>query len=100
MESTLEKKLEGMFWDMDIPDKNEIINHILNEPDFILNDEQIALKLINTLTWYDLIHLLGIKLFNKVLSEKMINKLFPIKRRILFSNAKKLLSKYSLSSAG
>jgi hypothetical protein len=74
---------------------------ILEDPfEAFRNDEQLFLKALSSLKWYDLIKLVGQEKLNELLTDSAIQKLFPPQRRKYYHNAKRLLSKYSLSASG
>ena len=100
MKDRLNIKLDGMFWDLPESSKKEMVNHILTEPYTAFQDEQLFIRSLNSLTWYEMVRLIGIQNLQRLLSEKIINKLYPVQRRIFYSNARKLLSKYSISFTG
>jgi hypothetical protein len=100
MTSSFENKLKGMFWDMSPSFRNEIVGKILRDPADALRDEQVLIRVLSTLNWYELIHLTGSDGLLKLLDDTTINRLFPEGRRNFYINAKKLLSKYTLSTSG
>lgn len=100
MDINIENKLLSSFWDMPPENKNEIVKNILKDPTGAFQDEQIAVRALNSLNWYELIQLVGVQNLNSLLTEENINKLFPSQRRTYYNNAKRLLSKYSLPAAG
>jgi len=100
MNPQLETKLKGMLWDMSPGRREEIFRKIVSDPSGAFSDDNILIKALNTLTWYELIELTGHEKLCSLLSEKVIQMLFPSQRRKFYSDAKRLLSKYSLSSSG
>jgi hypothetical protein len=98
---SLQTKIEAMLWDVQENLRIEIANKILSDPFGTLqNDNQLLLKALNSFTWYELIRLLGDKNLNTLLSDANIKKLFPAQRRNYYTNARRLLSKYSLPASG
>lgn len=90
-----------MLWDVPADKRDKIVDEIMDNPVAAFeNNEQYFIKALNSLTWYDLINLLGKYNLNELLKDKTMNKLFPPQRRKFYQNAKRLLSKYALSSPG
>jgi hypothetical protein len=99
MDKLLEIKLKGMLWDLP-PDKaGRLLEQILQNPKKAFRNQQLLIRGLNSLNWYDLIHLLGYDNLLQLLSESVISKLYPRQRQIYYINAKELLSKYTISSA-
>lgn len=100
MTSSFENKLKGMFWDMSPSARNKLVGKIISNPVDALRDEQVLLRVLSTLTWYELIQITGSEELIKLLDDSTINRLFPEGRRNYYTHAKKLLSKYTLSASG
>jgi hypothetical protein len=100
MDPFLEMKLKGMLWDLHPERRDEIFRKLISDPSEALKDENILVRALNTLTWYELIGLVGYDTLYQLLDEKAIGKLFPHDRRNYYRNAKSLLSKYIISTAG
>lgn len=100
MTESLEQKINALFWDLAPGKKIELLHKIHLDPAAALKDETITLRLLETLNWYELIQLIGVENLYKILDDNNINRLFPPSRRIYYSNAKRLLSKYIISPAG
>jgi len=100
MDKSLEIKLKGMLWDLPLEKRETLIKQILINPDKAFRDEQLLIRGLNSLNWYDLIQLFGYNKLLNVLSESTIEKLYPLQRQIYYKNAKRLLSKYTISPAG
>lgn len=100
MTNSLEYKISGLFWDLAPGKKKELLDKIYLDPSVALTDETIALRLLESLNWYELIGLIGAEKLYGILTDTTINRLFPPARRIYYSNAKRLLSKYIISPAG
>lgn len=95
------EKIKAMLWDMPADKRDIVAREIMDNPFMTFkNNEQLFLKAMNSLSWYDLINLLGKQDLNDLLNETTINKLFPPQRRKFYHNAKRLLSKYALSTPG
>lgn len=100
MEPLPETKLKAMLWDLPPDNRSEILRKITSDPSKALDDQRILIRALNTLTWYELTGLVGHEKLFALLSEEVINMLFPQSRRIFYRNAKRLLSKYIISPAG
>ena len=99
MDKLLEIKLKGMLWDLPADKSKKLLKLILQNPQKAFQDQQLLIRGLNSLNWYDLIHLLGYNNLLQLLSESVISKLYPRQRQIYYKNAKELLSKYTISSA-
>jgi hypothetical protein len=99
MLSAIENKLDGMFWDLAPAAKKEAVEKITKDPIGSFQDEQVFLRALNTLGWYELIKLTGSDNLLKLLNDTTISRLFPESRRRYYANAKRLLSKYTLSTS-
>jgi hypothetical protein len=100
MTASLENKLKGLFWDLPPEIRKETIIKIINDPGHIFTNEQLLLRALSTLSWYELVELAGNRNILELLPEKVINRLFPMGRRRYYMNAKRLLSKYTVSISG
>jgi len=101
MQQTIESKLNGMFWDMSPVARHEALESIINDPVKAFNDKQILLRVLNTLSWYELVKLAGgPENMVKLLDDTIIARLFPETRREYYRNARRLLSKYIISVIG
>jgi hypothetical protein len=79
----------------------EITNKILSDPvETFLLDDQIFIKALNSLKWYELTKLVGIQNLADLLTDTTILKLFPVQRRTYYINARRLLSKYLVPTSG
>ncbi|MGA2405348.1 MAG: hypothetical protein ABSF81_01180 [Bacteroidales bacterium] len=99
MDKSLEIKLKGMLWDLPSGKSERLLERILQNPQKEFQDQQLLVRGLNSLNWYDLIQLLGHNNLLQLLSESVISKLHPRQRQIYYKNAKELLSKYTISSA-
>jgi hypothetical protein len=100
MSLSIENKLQGMFWDMHPDVRQENVKKIINNPIDAFHDEQLFLKVLNTLGWYEIIQITGSDHLIELLNDATISRIFPEGRRRYYSNAKRLLSKYTLSPSG
>jgi len=97
----LDIKLKAMLWDTPEDQRSEIVSKILSDPvDYFKNDDQVFIKALNSLGWYELIRLVGKQNLVNLLTDTTIQKLFPIQRRNYYFNARRLLSKYTLPLPG
>jgi len=101
MKVDLQTKLQAMLWDMPEEKRLDTANRILSNPaETFANDIQLFLKALNSLKWYELINLLGKHNLLLLLTDTTIQKLFPVQRRMYYSNARRLLSKYAVPASG
>ena len=97
MDNALEIKLKGMLWDLPAEKREKLFEKILQNPQKAFQDKQLLIRGLNSLNWYDLIQIIGSDILFLLLSESVINNLYPQQRQVYYKNAKELLSKYSLS---
>jgi hypothetical protein len=100
MHQDIENKLYAMFWDLTPVARKDKIKNILRDPVAAFRDEQVFLRALNSLNWYELIQLAGSDHLLELLNNVNLNHLFPESRRKYYRNAKSLLSKYIISAAG
>jgi hypothetical protein len=100
MNKSLEIKLKGMLWDLPANQRKKSLEEILNNPQKAFHNEQLLIRGLNSLNWYDLIQILGSDNLLKLLSESAISNLYPVQRQLYYKNAKELLSKYTVSVTG
>lgn len=101
MQVDLQTKLKAMLWDFPLTQRMKIVSNILSNPvETFQNDDQLFIKALNSLKWYELIKLLGKQNLLILLTDTTIQKLFPVQRRTHYNNARRLLSKYSVSPSG
>lgn len=101
MQPLTEKKLYAMFWDLSSGAKQKAVEKIINDPVKAFADEQILLRALNTLSWYELVELTGgPHRLVQLLNDSVIARLFPETRRKYYLNARRLLSKYFISVTG
>ena len=77
-----------------------MMTKIISDPAGAFRDEQILLRVLGTLSWYELIQLAGSDQLLKLLDDEIMNRLFPEGRRKYYTHAKRLLSKYTISASG
>ncbi len=100
MQVDLHVKLKAMLWDMPETRRIKIVGEILSNPvETFRNDDQIFLKVLNSLKWYELIRLVGAQNLHSLLTDTTIQKLFPVQRRNYYTNARRLLSKYAIPAS-
>ena len=97
MQVDLQTRLKAMLWDIPESQRLKIVDQILSDPvEMFRKDDQIFIKALNSFTWYELIRLIGKQNLPMLLTDTTIQKLFPVQRRIYYTNARRLLSKYAL----
>ena len=100
MKAGLDAKLKSMLWDIPESSRLEILNEIMTNPANVFQrDEQLFIKALNSLKWYELTSLLGKQNLFLLLTDTTIRKLFPLQRRTYYINARRLLSKYVISAS-
>ncbi len=100
MQVDLNIKLKAMLWDIPEPRRLEIVNKILSNPvEIFHNEDQLFIKALNSLKWYELIKLVGKHNLLTLLTDTTIQKLFPVQRRTHYKNARRLLSKYTVPTS-
>lgn len=100
MQVDLHIKLKAMLWDIPEPQRTKIAGEILSNPvEMFRNDDQIFIKALNSLKWYELIRLVGKQNLLLLLTDSTIQKLFPVQRRTYYTNARRLLSKYTVPTS-
>lgn len=93
--------MQAMLWDVSENRRLEIANKILSNPvETLKNDDQLLIKVLDSLKWYELTGLVGRQNLLALLTDTTIQKLFPIQRRNYYKNARRLLSKYTVSASG
>jgi hypothetical protein len=101
MQADLSAKLKAILWDLPEKRRSEIVDDILCRPvEVFRSDEQIFLKILNSLQWYELSRLVGKQNLLLLLTDSTIQKLFPVQRRNFYLNVRRLLSKYALPTSG
>ena len=100
MDKSLDIKLKGMLWDLPDEQRKKFLGKILTNPQKAFHDEQLLVRALNSLNWYDLIQIVGADNLLQLLSENAISNLYPPQRQLYYKNAKELLSKYTVSVTG
>jgi hypothetical protein len=92
---------DKLLWDKPPSERKKLAEALdKNSVELLEHNSGLFVKALNTLSWYELIELFGAgKLYN-MLTDEVINKIFPAKRREYYKNARRLLSEYTLSTAG
>ena len=90
MNKALEIKLKGMLWDFPVKKREKLFEQIVQDPYKAFKDEEVLIRGLNSLNWYDLIGILGSDNLLLLLSESVISKLYPRQRRLFYTNAKEL----------
>jgi len=99
MQAGLRTKLNAMLWDIPEEKRSEISDKILTDPFHIFQrDEDLFIKALNSLKWHELVKLVKKQNLSDLLTDSTIKKLYPLSRRNFYTNARRLLSKYCLSS--
>lgn len=100
MQVDLHTRLKAMLWDIPETRRMEIINNILSNPaETFGSDDQLFIKALNSLKWYELNKLIGKQNLLNLLTDKAIQKIFPVQRRTYYTNARRLLSKYAVPAS-
>jgi len=100
MQVDIHMKLKAMLWDMPELQRIKIASEILSNPvETFRNDDQIFIKALNSLKWYELTRLVGKQNLLTLLTDTTIQKLFPVQRRTYYKNARRLLSKYTVPAS-
>jgi len=95
MQIGLHTKLKAMLWDIPESMRTELSDKILADPvNVFLMDDQLFIKALNSLKWYELTRLISKQNLLALLTDSTINKLYPVQRRKFYSNARRLLSKF------
>jgi len=88
----LEKALKRVFWDYNI-DIRELVDAfygISSQPN--INQYMVQSKLLNGLSWHNLLKIVGLNEATKMLDDNVIKTIFPISYRNSLKNAKRILS--------
>ena len=92
---------DKLLWDLPINERHKLAKLLRDNPVKVLEEnESLFIKALNSLTWYELIELFGPIQLDELLTDSVINKVFPQKRRKYYQNARRLLSKKPLSTPG
>ena len=101
MQVDIHIKLQAMLWDIPEEKRSDLAHIILSNPGYaFLNDEQLLIRALSSLGWYELTKLIDKQTLLTLLTDSTIQKLFPVQRRSYYTNARRLLSKYTVSVSG
>ncbi|MDP2423765.1 MAG: hypothetical protein U1C46_10620 [Bacteroidales bacterium] len=101
MQIELPDKLNAMLWDLPVNKRSGLSDKILTDPVQVFHsDEQLFIRVLNSLKWYELMKLVGRQNMLDLLTDSTIKKLYPVQRRTFYTNARRLLSKYTVPAAG
>ena len=101
MQAGIERIINAMLWDMAESQRTVITQRILDNPvETFRHDDQLFIKALSSLKWYDLTRLVGKQNLLTLLTDSNIQKLYPPQRRIYYNNARRLLSEYIVSASG
>ena len=101
MQVDLQIKLKAMLWDIPEDQRMKMVKDMLSKPvETFQNNDQVFIRALNSLKWYELTRLVGTQNLMLLLTDATIQKLFPVQRRTYYTNARRLLSKYTLPTSG
>ena len=100
MNTSIENKILMMFWDLTPEAKEEALSKLVKDPICAFQDKHLWIKVLSTLTWYEIVQWIGTDDLNRLLNEDIIRSLYPEGKRKYYTHAKRLLSKYFISPAG
>ena len=101
MHVSLNTKINAMLWDLPLSRRAQLTQNILDNPvEAFRLDDQLFIKALGSLKGYELIKLAGTQNLLALLTDSTIQKLFPVQRRIYYTNARRLLSKYTVPASG
>ena len=101
MQVDLHIKLKAMLWDIPEDQRLKMVKDMLSKPvETFQNNDQVFIRALNSLKWYELTRLVGKQNLMLLLTDATIQKLFPVQRRTYYTNARRLLSKYTLPTSG
>ena len=101
MQVGLDTKINAMLWDIPENKRMEISKKILSDAaETFRNNDQLFIRALGSLKWYELIKLTGKQNLLDLLTDSVIQKLFPVQQRIYYTNARRLLSKYVIPASG
>lgn len=101
MDATTQKTLKGIFWDYNI-DPVELFK-VLNgkrEKAGPYNAQQIFIRMLERLSWYELIELLGLEYIKNNLTDEIIQKIRFRALREKYETVQKVLHGHPLSVSG
>lgn len=91
------KKVSNLFWELPPEIKEHYVEIILSDPKESLIDKSLFLKVLSGLDWFDLNKLLTNSELYDLLTDDLLNRIFPFSLQNYYKDAKRLLQKYSLS---
>jgi hypothetical protein len=101
MQISLYTKIRAMLWDLSESARTETVKKILENPvETFRQNDQLFIKALGSLNWYELTMLVGNQNLPALLTDSIIQKLYPPQRRLYYTNARRLLSEYSISASG
>lgn len=90
--------IKKLLWDLPVSQREAEMKQIQKNPaNYFKNNPQYIVKVLNSLTWYELIDLFGPKTLDEMLADQYVDRIFPKKRREYYKHARRLLSAYTLS---
>jgi hypothetical protein len=101
MQASINKIINAMLWDIPENRRADITQRILDNPvETFRHDDQLFMKALGSLKWYDLTRLVGKQNLLTLLTDSNIQKLYPPQQRLHYINARRLLSEYIVSASG
>lgn len=101
MQADIKRIINAMLWDIAESHRTEITQRILDNPvETFRHDDQLFIKALGSLKWYELTRLVGKQNLLALLTDSTIQKLYPPQRRTYYNNARRLLSEYTVSASG
>ncbi len=95
----IEYKIKNLFWDLSSEEREIEAKNIIQNPFFISQNKALKIRVLTGLNWFDLTKLFTLSEIYQLLSDDVLNSLFPKSLRNYYSDAKRLLSKYIISSS-
>jgi hypothetical protein len=90
-----------LLWDIPLRERKEIAGELEKKPSQALQKNlTLFVRALNTLNWYELIDVFGVQKLCDMLTDDVIDKIFPAERREYYKHARRLLSSYALSPTG
>lgn len=100
MKAGLNAKINAMLWDIPKTRRTEITQRILQNPvETFGHNDQLFIKALGSLNWYELTRLIDKQNLLALLTDSTIQKLYPSQRQKYYNNARRLLSKYTVSTS-
>jgi len=96
-----DKKIKAAFWDYNIEPHNIYLIVLgKREEKGFFTREKILVRLIETLSWYELIDLFGIEFLVKNMGQSIIAKIRNPEIRVRYESARKILQGEAISDSG